>query len=124
MSMSKSLWVGGVAILMGSALYAAKPEAPAPAADAPAAHHGKGRLTKPWNELKDLTDDEKVKVLAIHQKAIDEIHDIEAKEHADILAVLTPDQKKEIAAIEAKEKAAAHDAKAHKPTTQPAAAAK
>jgi len=115
MSMSKLLWAGGLAVVMGSAIFAASP---APT-DTPAPHKGHGRLTKPWNELKDLTDDEKTKILAVHQKAIDEIHDIEAKEHDDILALLTDDQKKEIAAIEAKDKT-----KTHKATTQPAAEAK
>lgn len=119
MSLSKTLWAGGVAVLMGSAFLVAKTEAPAGDTAAPA-HHGKGRLTKPWNELKDLTDDEKTKILAIHQKAIDEIHDIEAKEHSDILALLSDAQKTEVAAIEAKEKEGAR----HKATTQPAASAK
>ncbi|HSU67624.1 MAG TPA: hypothetical protein VLJ39_12185 [Tepidisphaeraceae bacterium] len=119
MSLLKTMSMSAAALLLGSAFLITKSDAAAPAAgEAPAAHHGKGRLTKPWNELKDLTEDEKTKILAIHQKAIDEIHDIEAKEHADILASLTEPQRKEVAEIEAKDKAAAHK----KATTQPSAA--
>jgi hypothetical protein len=120
MSLFKSLLLGGAGLLLGSAFLMAAPEAPAPAE----AHHGKGRLTKPWNELKDLTDDEKTKILAIHQKALDEVRDIEAKEKTDIMATLTDAQKKEVASIEAKDKQAAHESRSHKATTQPAAAAK
>lgn len=116
MSMSKKLCATAVAALLGgSALLVVAADAPAPTETTPA-HHGKGRLTKPWNELKDLTDDEKTKILAIHQKALDEVHAIEAKEHSDILATLTDDQKKEVAEIEAKDKE-----KTHKATTQPTA---
>jgi Spy/CpxP family protein refolding chaperone len=118
MSVSKALLFGGAALLMGSVLAAA-PKDPAGAGDA-AAHKGHGRLTKPWNELKDLTDDEKTKILTIHQKALDEIKDIEAKENTDILATLTDAQKAEVKEIEAKDKEAAHE-RTHKPTTQPTA---
>jgi Spy/CpxP family protein refolding chaperone len=117
---SKALLLGGAALLMSSVLLAA-PKEPA-AGDAPALHKGHGRLTKPWNELKDLTEDEKTKILAIHQKALDEIHEIEAKENTDILATLTDSQKKEVADIEAKDKAAAREGRSHKPTTQPVGA--
>ena len=117
MSTLKLVRVGAIVLLMGSAIYAADSAAPA-AGDASAPHKGHGRLTKPWNELKDLKPEERTKILAVHQKALDEVHAIEAKEHEDILALLSDDQKKEVAAIEAKEKAAAH---AHA-TTQPAAA--
>jgi Spy/CpxP family protein refolding chaperone len=119
MAFSKAIWAGGLAVAMGSAIFAAKTDTAAPAADTPAPHHGHGRLTKPWSELKDLTDDEKTKILAIHQKAIDEIHDIEAKEHEDILATLTGAQKKEVADLETKEKEAAHAH--HGATTKPSA---
>jgi hypothetical protein len=104
---------------MGSALLAADSSTPTAAPS-----RGRARLTKPWNQLKDLTDDEKAKILEIHQKAVDEVKAIDAKEHEDILAVLTDDQKKEIATIEEKDKEAQRASRSKKgATTQPAAAA-
>ena len=113
MTFSKSFLTCGAALVMGSALLAA--DSSSPAGNAPASR-GRVRLTKPWNELKDLTDDEKTKILEVHQKAVDEIKAIDAKEHKDIMALLTEDQQKEVAAIEMKEKSA----RSRKPTTQPA----
>lgn len=119
MRFSKSLLACGAALVMGSAVLAADSSTPA----APPSR-GRVRLTKPWNQLKDLTDDEKAKILEIHQKAVDEVKAIDAKEHEDILAVLTDDQKKEIATIEEKDKEAQRASRSKKgATTQPAAAA-
>jgi Spy/CpxP family protein refolding chaperone len=120
MSILKSLRVGGVAMLLATASFAADSAAPAPdsSANTPA-RAGHGRLTKPWNELKDLTEDEKKQILAIHQKALDEVKDILAKEHTTILAVLTDDQRKEVTEIIAHDKTAAKERTAHKPTTRP-----
>lgn len=123
MTFSKSLWMCGAALVMGSALLAADSNSPAGSGTTAAPTHGHARLTKPWNELKDLTDDEKTKIVEIHQKALDEIKEIDAKENQDILAVLTDDQKKEVAAIEAKDKEAQRAARSKKATTQPSAAA-
>lgn len=119
MSFSKSLLTCGAALMMGAAaVLAADSGTTGAKPDAPAARTSRARLTKPWNELKDLTDDEKSKILEIHQKALDEEKAITKKEHEDILAVLTDTQKKEVVEIEAKEKSA----RSKKPTTQPAGA--
>jgi hypothetical protein len=130
MSFSKSLWMCGAALLMGTAVLAAdsgtsraKPAGEAPAKASPATPRAsRARLTKPWNELKDLSEEERARILAVHQKALEEIHAIEAKEHADILAMLTDDQKKEVAELELKAKEAQRAARAKKPTTQPSGA--
>lgn len=130
MSFSKSLWMCGAALLMGTAVLAAdsgasgaKPASDAPAAATPATPRARrARLTKPWNELKDLTEEERTKILAVHQKALEEVHAIEAKEHADILAMLTDEQKQEVADIELKAKEAQRAARSKKPTTQPSGA--
>ena len=122
MSLKKCLYAGGLAVLMGSALMAAKPDAGT--ADTAAPKKGHARLTKPWNELKDLTDDEKTKIVEVHQKALDEMHEIEAKEKKDIMALLTESQQKEVEAIEEKDKEAAKASRTHKATTQPSAEAK
>lgn len=118
MTLSKSLWMCGAALVMGSALLAADSNS----GTTPAPTHGHARLTKPWNELKDLTDEEKTKIIEIHQKALDEIREIDAKEHTDILAVLTDDQKKEVETIEVKDKEAQRAARSKKATTQPSGA--
>ena len=120
MSLKKCLYAGGLAVVMGSALLAAKPEA-GTETDSAARKPGHARLTKPWNELKDLTEDEKTKILAVHQKAVDEMHEIEAKEHKDIMALLTDAQQKEVETVEAKDKEAARTARSHRATTQPSA---
>lgn len=118
MSLSKSLWVCGAALAMGTMVWAADSSGTKSDAPETPARTGHARLTKPWNELKDLTADEKAKILEIHQKALDEEKAIQKKEHADILAVLTDDQKKEVAAIEVKERSA----RAKKATSQPSGA--
>ena len=123
MSVKKSLYVGGLATVMASALMAAKPQASGTDSET-TPRKGHARLTKPWNELKDLTDDEKTKIIEVHQKAVDEMHEIEAKEHKDIMALLTDSQKKEVEEIEAKDKEAAKAGRTHRSTTQPSAEAK
>lgn len=120
MRFSKSFLACAAALVMGSALLAADSgtsESTAPRT------HARVRLTKPWSQLKDLTDDEKAKILEIHQKAVDEIKAIDAKEHTDILAVLSDNQKKEVATIEEKDKEAQRASRRKASTTQPSAAA-
>lgn len=124
MRISKSLLACAAALVMGTALLAADSAAPGGSSDStPAPRHARVRLTKPWNQLKDLTEDEKAKILEIHQKAVDEVKAIDAKEHADILAVLSDEQKKEVATIELKDKEAQRASRRKSATTQPAAAA-
>jgi len=54
------------------------------------------RLTKPWSEMADLTDEQKASINDIHRKALDEKKAIDAKEKEDILALLTDAQKAEV----------------------------
>lgn len=63
------------------------------------------RLIKPWSELKDLTPEQTEKLKVIHRKYLDEIKALEAKQAEELNGVLTGDQKKELAAIEAADKA-------------------
>jgi Spy/CpxP family protein refolding chaperone len=73
--------------------------------------------------MPDLTEDQRAQIVAIHQKADADRLAISRKEHEDILAVLSDDQKKEVDDIIAKEKeeaAAKHKAKLEA-TTRPAA---
>jgi Spy/CpxP family protein refolding chaperone len=94
----------------------AAPAAAGEAQVAKAAKSGKARkartvrLTKPWKQLT-LTDDQQMKIKEIHGKALDEIRAIKEREEADINALLTPEQKTQLATI-LEEEAASRKAKA------------
>jgi hypothetical protein len=62
------------------------------------------RIIKPFSELKDLSPDQTEKLREIHKKYLDQIKAIEAQQHQELMAVLSDDQKKELADIEAKDK--------------------
>ncbi len=99
--MFRSKWVllAAVGLLSGSMLVLADDTT---TTTPPAEHHHKTKLTKPWSELKDLTDDQKSKILDVHAKALDDIKAIHEKEKEDIMALLTDDQKKEVSDLEEK----------------------
>lgn len=111
-------YAGAAALLLAGSVLAFTDDETKPAK--PHAHAVK--LTKPWSELSDLTDDQKKQILEIHGKANEERKAIEVKEHADIEALLTDDQKKELTTLEEKKtesKKVAHE-KEETPTTKPA----
>jgi hypothetical protein len=56
---------------------------------------GMGRLTQPWSKISGLSDEQKTKIREIHGKAVAEINAIRERENADILALLTDEQKAE-----------------------------
>jgi Spy/CpxP family protein refolding chaperone len=117
-NLSKWLAIGALLATGGTALIAE--DAPTTAPATRPAHPAK--LTKPWSELSDLSDDQKTQIIAIHQKANQEMDAIREKERADILALLTDDQKTELAEDEAKAREAAAAKKHHtEATTKPAA---
>jgi Spy/CpxP family protein refolding chaperone len=61
------------------------------------------RLVLPWNLLTSLTEEQKTQIRQIHREALDAITKIEQKEEADILNLLTDEQRMELkAATEAK----------------------
>ena len=120
MSVGKGLLGGGVVLLMSVVLFAAPGDnTSGDRGTAPAARRSRAGLTRPWNELKDLTDDEKSKIIEIHRKTVEQVHEIEAKEHADILAMLSDQQKKEVAEIETRDRQAARERR--RPATQSSA---
>ncbi len=63
------------------------------------------RLVKPWSELTTLTAEQKDQIMKIHADAVDKINEIRAKEEADIMALLTPEQHKELDDMEAQRRA-------------------
>ena len=85
------------------------------------------KLTKPWSEIKDLSDEQVTKIKTIHEKFLEEQHVLESKQKADIMALLTNAQKKELDKAlaedkkEAAERRVAKDGKTEKTsaTTKP-----
>lgn len=58
------------------------------------------KLTKPYDDIASLSDEQKFKLDDIHDVAMKEIRKIRDKEEEDSLAVLTPEQKSELKAKE------------------------
>ena len=54
-----------------------------------------GRLTQPWSKIEGLSDDQKTKIREIHAKAVADKKAIDDKERADIMALLSDEQKAE-----------------------------
>lgn len=104
MQLTKGLWAVAFGLVTGAALLAAPPTGDSGSAPATPQRQTRVRLTRPWNQLTDLTDDEKKKILELRGKAEEEIRQIRDRERKDILALLTEDQKKEVAEIEAKDR--------------------
>jgi len=63
------------------------------------------RLTKPWKDLSSLSEDQKRQINQIHRKAVEETKAIEQREKADIMALLSDQQKAELTALQEKEAA-------------------
>lgn len=61
------------------------------------------KLTRPWNNIASLTDEQKVKIDAIHRKSLEEQKVIKQKEEQDILSVLDDKQKAELTAATEKD---------------------
>lgn len=85
------------------------------------------KLPQPWSKVKDLSDDQKVQISAIHTDMVAKQRAIETEAKAKILELLTPEQKAQLDATLAEESAArkAKDAERKKekegePATKPA----
>jgi len=76
------------------------------------------RLTQPWSQVKDLTEDQKTKIVDILGKTADQVRTINAKRDADIMALLTDDQKKQAGELQAQRRGRA----GRGATTRPAGA--
>jgi Spy/CpxP family protein refolding chaperone len=69
-------------------------------------------LTKPWSQITTLNEEQKVKINDIHLKANAARNEITHKEEADIMAVLSDDQKAELKKVQDAAKAEAKAKKA------------
>ncbi len=121
------------ALLVAVAFIAALPvraEEPADGAKKESAEKAdkpkKLRLVKPWSDLSTLNDEQKAKISEIHAEYVEKINQLREDEEAAIMALLTEDNKAELAKQEAerkqaqKERNAARRAAAKAGTTQPA----
>ena len=67
------------------------------------------RLVKPWNQIGSLSEEQKTKIADIHAKKLAAVREVEKKERADIIALLTDEQKAEVKKVEDAEMAAAKE---------------
>jgi hypothetical protein len=96
--MAASKWLVGLsAVVLGAALTTAQQQQTATTQQ----RQSRARLVSPWTQVKDLNDDVKTKILELHRKSVEERNAISAKERADIMALLTDAQKKEVTDYEA-----------------------
>jgi len=82
------------------------------------------RLPQPWSKLQSLSQDQRRQIYEIHHRALDEIKKVEQRERAEILTLLSDQQKLELVESE-EEKAVAQKLKAaadRNPATAPATA--
>jgi hypothetical protein len=126
--MHRSKWIVGLsAVVLGGALVAAQQQQSSSGSSqnnsgsaqqqTTAPRRGSNRLTQPWSQLSDLSDDAKAKIIAIHRKSVEDVNAIRAKEREDILVLLTDAQKKQLVDIEAQGRARRRSS-----TTRPAGA--
>lgn len=126
--MTGKLIVACIALLLSGSWLIAADEGPSAAPPAAGASARKSKLVKPWSDLT-LTDDQKAKIESIHAVALEAEKAARAKERTEIEALLSPEQKTQLQALEGKtgaarkERAAAAkktvDGEAAGPTTAP-----
>ena len=113
--MQRTRWMTVIGVLaLGAALVAAQQQQ---STTQPARSRQSRRLVQPWNQIKDLNDDVKTRIIELHRKSTEEIAAIRTKERQDIMALLTDDQKKQVNDFEAQ---SAQRSRARRTTTRPA----
>ncbi len=110
-----------VMVLLGGPMLIAADEMAAPTTESTVEHH-RSKLVKPWSDITTLTDDQKEKIEKIHADSLVQQRDIRDKEKADIIALLSVDQKKQLSTTEAEETAARKEKTAKKKTGETVAA--
>jgi Spy/CpxP family protein refolding chaperone len=78
------------------------------------------KLVEPWKNITTLSAEQKAQINAIHQKTVDQVAELRAREKVDILALLTDEQKAELKAYE-EQRAAERKLKNNKDAKEPAA---
>lgn len=103
--MSMGKWILCAALAVPCATIAIADDQPATTQPTEAKPARPKKLTEPWSLMKTLTADQTAQIEKIHSDALEERKKIDAKEHDDIMALLTPDQVTELKAAEDKIKA-------------------
>lgn len=103
-----------------TAAPAAKPEGDKPAKVEGDKAAKKVRLAKPYSEIESLTDEQKQQINDIRKKIAIEIKALQAKEEAEVAAILTEEQKTELAKIKEENAAKMKKKDAPEATTKPA----
>ena len=81
----------------------------------------KAKVAKPYSEIESLSDEQKQQIIEIRKRIAAEIKALQAKEDEEIAAILTDDQKTELAKLKEEQLAKKKKAKeAGEATTQPA----
>lgn len=93
-------------------------------AKAPAEKPRRLRLVKPWADITSLTEDQKQRIMEIHAEYVEKMNQLRDEEEAAILALLTDENKSELAANEAAKKQAAKERAAQRRAEQRAATTK
>jgi Spy/CpxP family protein refolding chaperone len=88
------------------AMHSVRGDEPAtkPAKKADTSGVRRARMTKPWNQMPSLSAEQKEKILDIRTEANAERKRIDEEEREKIVALLTDEQKKELAEVEAADK--------------------
>ena len=109
--------------LGGSAafLHAQSTPGDAPETKKPAKAMKIPRLTQPWSKMGSLTPEQKVKIGEIHKATLAEKKKLDEKEEADIMGLLTDEQKGEVTKLKEDTGAARRKGPAEpaEPTTKP-----
>ena len=100
-----AMMLGGWAVVRAEDKPAAAESTEKKADSEKKADASKVKVVQPWSKLTSLSDEQKTKIKEIHAKALDEEKAIKEKENADIMALLTDDQKKELKSMQEKETA-------------------
>jgi hypothetical protein len=58
------------------------------------------RLVKPWSELTTLSEEQKSRIIDIHQQALEDRKAIDRRERAEIVTLLTEEQRVELQDLE------------------------
>jgi Spy/CpxP family protein refolding chaperone len=103
--MSMGKWVLAGALLLGGGSMLIAADEPATTQPTEAKPEHAARLTQPWSKLKSLTPEQTAQIEKLHATALEQTKQIEAKEHDDIMALLTPAQVTELKEVEDKMKA-------------------
>ncbi|HEY8749370.1 MAG TPA: hypothetical protein VIM11_15405 [Tepidisphaeraceae bacterium] len=101
--MAASKWLVGIgAVVLGAALVTGQQQQQQQQQNTTTPQRQtRARLTSPWTQIKDLSDDTKSKIIELRRKSVEERAVISAKERSDIMALLSDAQKKEVTDYEA-----------------------